>query len=126
MNLKIAGLVSFVLLSVMASGSEAGFFKKRVRYGTQWEALQRAGNPHRVARWARCSNEPNDTGYYVGGGAAYDGDPRYDSEGTWGWDYAPWYSRIKLRWFHGRRHQGGRGQYDTDRRNNPFSHFGNN
>jgi hypothetical protein len=83
---------------------------------TNWEQLQRAGNPQCYA------------GYYVGGGATFGGDARVcRREGTWGWDYAPWWSKVKLGWFHGRKHQAGEGQYqpDLERVSNPLNDFTN-
>jgi hypothetical protein len=79
--------------------------------------FQRAGNPECVARYARPSNGPNFTGYYVGGGSAFRGEPRSPNEGTWGWDYAGPFSlrHIDLGWWHGARYQGGTGQYQPDR-----------
>jgi hypothetical protein len=70
-----------------------------------------------VARWARPSNTPSYTGYYVGGDTAFPGHERTLSEGTWGWDYEGWCfsRRVWLRWSHGRRCQGGTGSYKTDR-----------
>lgn len=86
------------------------------------EQLGRAGCPHLVAPWARCPDDRHYTGYYVGGGAAYGGENRcYQCEGTWGYDYKlPW-SRVNLQWFHGRRRQGGEGQYNPDHKNNPLT-----
>jgi hypothetical protein len=93
--------------------------------------LERAGCPQNYSILARCQNDRNYKGYYIGGGAQFAGSgklggdrPRAD-EGTWGWDYAPWYSRVKLRWFHGRRYQGGEGQYNPDVKNNPLEDFRN-
>jgi hypothetical protein len=82
----------------------------------------RAGNPHCISFLARPSNEPADCGYYIGGGAATrrHSDERCLNEGTWGWDYAPWYSRVTLKWYHGRCYQGGEGQYHPDRCNVPL------
>ena len=79
--------------------------------------FQRAGNPECVARYARPSNGPNFTGYYVGGGSAFRGEARSPNEGTWGWDYSgPFCLRhIDLGWWHGARYQGGTGQYQPDR-----------
>lgn len=92
---------------------------------TQDEHLQRTGCPNSIAPWTRCPDDRRYVGYYVGGGAAFGGEPRYCDEGTWGWDYAlPW-TRVKLGWFHGRRHQGGEGQYNPDRNNNPADDFTN-
>lgn len=86
------------------------------------ERLARAGCPHVVAPWARCPDDRHYVGYYVGGGATFGGEPRcYQCEGTWGRDYKlPW-SRLNLQWFHGRRHQGGEGQYNPDHKNNPLT-----
>jgi hypothetical protein len=77
---------------------------------------RRAGHPSDVAPWA----QPSDTGRYrgcpVGGGAPWHGDAPGPDEGTWGWDYCggalP--SCNALRWYHGRREQGGTGAYRTD------------
>ena len=76
-----------------------------------------------LAPWAVPSNEPKDWGYYVGGGVPVLGQGRYVGEGTWGWDYVPWYSDVRLLWTHGRRYQDGGGQYESDRRNNPLRGF---
>lgn len=84
---------------------------------TPWERLIRAGQPQTVAKWARCSNSPSYSGYYVGGGAAWHGEARRCDEGTWGWDYAPrhvWSPKVDLGWWHGQRAQGGTGAYRTD------------
>lgn len=80
-----------------------------------FERFLRAGRPDCIARWARPSDEPRDGGYYVGGGAAVRGEPSYVHEGTWGWDYTPWYSRVNLNWSHGRKYQGGSGQFQQNR-----------
>ena len=67
-----------------------------------------------------CHARPSDTpaygGYYVGGGAAFHGEPRGPCEGTWGWDYSGFliHRRVALDWFHGWRSQGGTGAYKTD------------
>jgi len=80
------------------------------------EDFQRAGNPQCVARYARPSNSCADTGYYVGGGAAFRGHARCVGEGTWGWDYTGrlFDRRVWLGWWHGERYQGGPGKYKTD------------
>ena len=84
-----------------------------------WERHVRAGHPLCIAPWAQPSFGPRYWGYYVGGGAPFHGEPRYAAcEGTWGWDYDPWYSRVRLRWWHGR-YQGGEGQYEPNAHNNP-------
>ncbi|MFM7056605.1 MAG: hypothetical protein ACKO2P_06745 [Planctomycetota bacterium] len=90
---------------------------------------RRAGYPHSIAHWAKPFPGGHYRGYYVGGGAAlFDSPPdhihgenRRRDEGTFGVDYAPWYSTVRLHWFHGRNHQGGEGQYESDEKNNPFS-----
>ena len=69
-----------------------------------------------VARWAVPSDTGRYTGYYVGGGSAFHGEPRTPIEGVWGWDYsgACFVPRIALWWNHGRRYQDGPGDYQTD------------
>ena len=89
-----------------------------------WVRMRRAGFPQSIASWAKCRRQKNYQGYYVGGGATFFGDERCPHEGTWGWDYAPRFSRVRLKWFHGRKYQSGAGQYETDRRNIPIRRFG--
>jgi len=69
-----------------------------------------------VAWYARPSETPAYTGYYVGGGSAFGGSCRTPEEGTWGWDYQSYLlpRRVVLYWSHGRRYQGGTGAYRTD------------
>jgi len=82
---------------------------------TRVQARVRAGHPQQIAPWAWLSVRRHHRGYYLGGGAAFAGDPRdVRREGTWGWDYAPAWSRVRLRWWHGRRDQGGGGAYRSD------------
>ena len=84
------------------------------------ERLARAGSPQSHLPWASCQNESRRTGYYVGGGAPFFGEPRnHQQEGTWGWDYKLPLQRVNLGWWHGRRTQGGEGQYNADSKNNP-------
>lgn len=90
-------------------------------FGGCQSSTERAGYPFSISRWARCRNEPQDSGYYVGGGAKRGGESRYFHEGTWGWDYTPRYSKVRLDWWHGRKSQGGEGQYEPDERNAPLS-----
>jgi hypothetical protein len=87
---------------------------------TPEERMARAGYPYCISCLARPSEEPADCGYYVGGGAHHGGDERTPYEGTWGWDYSPWFTRVRLAWYHGRRFQGGEGQYHPNRCNNPI------
>ncbi|MBW3539565.1 MAG: hypothetical protein KY476_04785 [Planctomycetes bacterium] len=83
--------------------------------------MHRAGWPNCVAPWAKPGLEPEEWGYYVGGGAPFGGEPRYvRCEGTWGWDYAPWYSRVRLKWWHGRKYQDGEGQYKPNEKVRTF------
>ena len=76
--------------------------------------MARAGYANRVAPWAHPTYDSTYRGYYVGGGALAHGEPRRRGEGTWGVDYDPWFTRVRLRWHHGRRLQGGEGQYEPD------------
>lgn len=95
------------------------------------ERFMRSGYPNRVSRWARVFPNHRYSGYYVGGGAAWrsrfgqasllKGEPRRRSEGTFGLDYTPPWSRVRLKWFHGRRYQDGEGQYEQDKTNRPLS-----
>jgi hypothetical protein len=87
----------------------------------------RAGHPTTIAPWARLTYGPHYRGYYVGGGTpptrmkfVPPADWRFLGEGTWGMDFAPDWSHVELLWTHGRRRQGGQGQYEPDRRNWPF------
>ena len=69
---------------------------------------ERAGQPRKIAWWAKCSPTRKYKGYYVGGGAplyaeqanCIKGERRYFDEGTFGLDYDPWYSRVRLQWYH--------------------------
>lgn len=92
---------------------------------TPWERFCRAGNPHCTSRWAKPNYDRCDHGYYVSGGAAtrgrFGGEYRYCNEGTWGWDYCPPWSRVRLFWWHGRKQQGSGGQFEPNHNNKPFS-----
>jgi hypothetical protein len=72
---------------------------------------ERAGNPHSISCLARPSNGPYDSGYYVGGGCSHPckAEPRYEDEGTWGWDYVGhgYIPVVDLGYWHGRRDQTG-------------------
>lgn len=77
----------------------------------------RAGRPDLVSRWSHPSNTLRFCGGYVGGGAALCAEPRYCTDGTWGWDYVggcPFTHRVFLGWWHGRKYQGGSGAYRQD------------
>jgi hypothetical protein len=76
----------------------------------------RKGCPQSIAWYAQPSNTPRYVGYYVGGGAAFGGEPRCANEGTWGWDFSGTLieRNVWLNWWHGSRYQGGTGSYRTD------------
>ncbi len=94
---------------------------------TLYERHARAGHPQCISPLADWSNTVHYWGYYVGGGNPFTrgplaGDHRHiRCEGTWGWDYVPFYSRVRLRWWHGRRYQDGEGQYEANGVVEPFS-----
>lgn len=95
--------------------------------------FERAGNPHCVAHWARCSVTDKYSAWYVGGGAAFAkvpqlkhplfsrGRPRKSvhynqhAEGTWGLDYGGFFGKANI-WlmYTCGRYQGGEGAYATD------------
>ncbi len=77
---------------------------------------QRAGNPHCVARWAKCSVTDKYSAWFTGGGAAFcRGRCRKPTEGTWGLDYSGFFghANVWLKYTRGRM-QGGEGAYRTD------------
>lgn len=119
----IAGL-SFCCLHGEGEAAEwLPHFWRRSPPPTHSERIDRAGQPLCVSPWAKCSADKYDDGYYVGGGAALtrDSDTRYWREGTWGYDYTFPFTRTNLRWYHGRRDQGGEGQYEPDEKNRPLA-----
>ncbi|WP_442509285.1 hypothetical protein SH528x_000851 [Novipirellula sp. SH528] len=93
----------------------------------------RAGNPHCVAPWAKCSPNKKYSAWYVGGGAAFSKIPDLHpgllhrgrdretnayhghGEGTWGMDYSGLFghANVWLKYTHDRK-QGGEGEYRTD------------
>ena len=110
-------LTCAVLTVATACGQDLGIpTQPRAIYGH----FDRAGNPQCVSRWAQPSWERKSVSYFVGGSQAFGGEERYIHQGTWGNDYAPWYTRVSLKWSHGRSYQDGGGQYEPDRRNNPL------
>jgi hypothetical protein len=72
-----------------------------------------------VAWYAQPSLNERYGGYYVGGGCGggyftyKHGELRHPDEGTWGMDYVGHWlpHRVVLKWWHGRREQGGVGSY---------------
>lgn len=76
----------------------------------------RAGFPHCVAPWARCSVNGKYSAWFVGGGAPFlKGRPRKRNEGTWGLDYSGFFghANVWLNYTCGR-NQGGEGAYETE------------
>ncbi|WP_372719777.1 hypothetical protein [Novipirellula sp.] len=93
----------------------------------------RAGNPHCVAPWAKCSPNKKYSAWFVGGGAAFSKVPDLHpgllhrgrdrktnadhgyGEGTWGMDYSGLFghANVWLKYTCGRK-QGGEGAYRTD------------
>lgn len=87
--------------------------------------LARAGCPQQIARHAQVGYRKGYVVYYVGGGAgAPKGEPRTCEEGTFGVDYKPivpgFRNTVALGWWHGRRWQGGTGQYEPNTAVAPF------
>lgn len=68
----------------------------------------RAGRPRAIAGWAKCFPGSDYAGYYVGGSAPLRakqatwlrGERRRFEEGTFGLDYTPFFSRVRLQWRH--------------------------
>lgn len=78
--------------------------------------LHRAGHPETQGRLAKPSLNRHYSFGYVGGGAAFRGEPRFSEEGTWGVDYSGilFKKKIWLGWLHGRGEQRHDGSYHTD------------
>lgn len=90
--------------------------------------LVRAGCPNQIARHARVGYGKDYVVYYVGGGArSPKGEARYVEEGTFGVDYRPivpgFRNTVALGWWHGRRWQGGGGQYEPYVPVSPFPNY---
>jgi hypothetical protein len=109
---------SMAILLVLAASGQCGEKESASCQETPGDGHVRAGCPQVVSPRARPSETPNYCGYYVGGGAAVRGQPRYPNEGTWGWDYVGLLpKRVALGWWHGAHAQGGGGAYATDHKN---------
>ncbi len=82
---------------------------------TRFDPPERA---QEINRHALPSDTGHNVGYQVGGGCSrpHKAEPGWPDEGTWGWDYSGWlfHRRVMSGWWHGRRHQGGSGAYETD------------
>jgi hypothetical protein len=78
--------------------------------------LHRTGHPETQSRFAKPSLNEHYSFGYVGGGAAFWGEPRSAEEGTWGVDYSGilFRKRIWLQWLHGHREPRGEGSYEPD------------
>ena len=106
----VFGLLLFVGQAIVASAEDD---------------LVRAGCPNQISRHARVSNAKGYVAYYVGGGASpHKGENRTSREGTFGVDYMPivpgFRNGVVLQWWHGRRPQGGPGQYEPNTKVVPF------
>lgn len=90
-------------------------------YGQSEDDLARAGCPHLIAPWARPGYGSKYLVYYVGGGSKtfYRSEGRRADEGTFGVDYMPivpgFRHSVALGWWHGRRYQGGAGEYEPNK-----------
>lgn len=92
------------------------------------DPLTRAGCPQFVSKRAQVGYGDKYIVYYVGGGASVrKGSPRECTEGTFGVDYQPivpgFRQATALRWWHGRRLQGGPGQYEPNERVKAFPNW---
>ena len=78
--------------------------------------FHRAGHPETLGRFAKPSLNGHCSFGYVGGGAAFRGEPRFANEGTWGVDYSAilFRKQIWLPWLHGHREPRHDGSYRTD------------
>lgn len=120
-SVAVVGMLSATSLS---AAEWLPHFWRRSPPPTHSERLERAGQPFCVSPWATCGDK-YDTGYYVGGGAKSQkrSEGRYLYEGTWGYDYVLPGTKAPLGWYHGRRYQGGEGQYEPDEKNHPLPLF---
>lgn len=78
--------------------------------------FHRTGHPETQSKFAKPSLNKHYSFGYVGGGAAFHGEPRYSNEGTWGVDYSGilFTKRTWLSWLHGQRSSRHDGSYQTD------------
>ena len=111
----VRGAVLLMVAGLILGYGLAGFGQEQTDGGRPRQTSSRGGLNLKVAPWARPSIRGRHDGYYIGGGAAIGGEPRdVRREGTWGWDYAPRWTLVKLKWWHGRRFQDGGGEYRSD------------
>ena len=85
------------------------------------QRMCRAGCANQIAPWARYTYNERYWGQYLGGSVPVCGGERCVHEGTWGVNYSPRYSKIRLNWSQGARHQDGGGQYQPDGKVSPIS-----
>lgn len=119
MRFVFMGMMSLVI-AVCASSSAA--------FAQSEDNEVRAGCPNQIARHARVGYGKDYVVYYVGGGArSPKGEARYVEEGTFGVDYRPivpgFRNTVALGWWHGRRWQGGQGQYEPNTVISPFPNY---
>ena len=119
MRLYVIAVMNLAIASTLLTGN--------VFAQSSEDDLVRAGCPQLIKKSARVGYGPKYVAYYVGGGASsFHGEPRYCEEGTFGVDYKPigpgFRDGVTLGWWHGRRWQGGTGQYEP---NNPVRAFPN-
>jgi hypothetical protein len=119
MRYQIAILASLVCFASLVE--QAAFAQSE-------DDIARAGCPHMIARHAQVGYRKNYVVYYVGGGAkSPHGDARHCDEGTFGVDYKPivpgFRNTVALGWWHGRRWQGGTGQYEPNTLVSPFPNY---
>lgn len=78
--------------------------------------LHRAGHPETQSKYAQPSLNRRYSFGYVGGAAAFHGEPRFADEGTWGVDYSGilFKKQTWLGWLHGHREPRHDGSYHTD------------
>ncbi|MBM3956059.1 MAG: hypothetical protein FJ309_15865 [Planctomycetes bacterium] len=116
--------VAFVVaIGAAASGVAADLSPPMGRPATERHQFQgnqftRAGNPQCLSPFAKPTESPHETGYFIGGGArtrARHGQQRRVDDGTWGTDYVGilFHKHIELNWWHGSRFQGGGLGYRT-------------
>jgi hypothetical protein len=76
----------------------------------------RSGHPETQSKLAKPSLNKHYSFGYVGGGAAFHGEPRFSEEGTWGVDYSGILisKQTWLSWLHRHRSSRHDGSYQTD------------
>lgn len=109
------GVVAALLLAPLGTAADLSPSMGRPatqRHHFQGDQFARAGNPQCLSRFAKPTESPHETGYFIGGGArtkARHGEHRRVTDGTWGTDYTGilFHKHVELNWWHGARFQGG-------------------